>query len=192
MSSGMRCLRASSLALLALLLWLSPSGTQAAGSKPMKMTPGPSGGMGMGHSGKPNMKLPVKEVAPAVTAMLKPAGTACGHTVKGGGMVRLIPVHVGRMSGPHVELDIMLHGAGAMTRYGVSGIFEGKPPIKWQGMAESDMTDMHGNLMVKTRLMPMLRAGRYRARIMLHDMNCGGGMRKPLAYQTGWIEIVLK
>jgi len=146
---------------------------------------------GMGHHGKPNMNEATTQVAPAVTAMLLPAARACSGKPGGSGFVRMIPVHVGHMSGPHVTVDLTLHRAGMMHTYGISGQFVAKPPVQWSGMVESDTTDMHGNLKVKTRLMPMLRPGRYTARIMLHDMACGGA-HHPLAYETRATKIVLR
>jgi hypothetical protein len=148
--------------------------------------------MGMGHSGKPNMKAPEKQVAPAVFAMLMPLAKACGSKVTGSGSVKMIPVHVGQMSGPHVHLVVNLHGAKPMHQYSIYGSFAGKPPVKWSGTAEVDTTGMHGGLYVNTRLMPMVRAGRYTARIRLRDMACGGMMGHPPAYETPNAFIVLK
>lgn len=156
----------------------------------------PKAGMGMStggmHGGKPNMNLPTHQVAPAVTAMLKPAGMPCGKMATGNGMVRLIPVHVGKMSGPHVTVMLSLHGAKSMHKYGLSGIFVGPAPAKWSGMAETDTANMNGMLNIKTRLMPMLRPGKYMARILLHDQTCGGMMHPALAYETPATTITLK
>ena len=173
------------LAILAIVL--STLGTRSASWAAPKPTPTPM--MGMGHSGKPNMSMPTKQVAPAVTAMLMPAGTACGHKVTGSGSVKMIPVHVGHTSGPHVNLVVNLHGARPMHEYAISGLFTGKPPIKWQGTAETDATKMNGSLHVMTRLMPMMRAGRYTAQIMLKDMAC---MMHPVAYETLPTKITLR
>jgi hypothetical protein len=110
------------------------------------------------HGGKPNMSLPTHEVAPAVTAMLMPAGAkGCNGKASGTGSVKMIPVHVGKMSGPHVTLVVSLSGATSMHKYGISSTFLGSPPVKWSAMAESDAADMMGKLHVMTRLMPMLR-----------------------------------
>lgn len=148
-------------------------------------------GMMMGSHKKPNMKMKVKQVAPAVMAKLMPAGAkGCNHSAHGSGSVRMIPVHVGGMSGPHVDLVVKLRGGMAMHQYGISGSFKGSH--SWSGMAEADRTTMRGALNVMTRLMPMLRAGRYRARIMLHDMACGGAMSHPLAYASPWTQIQLR
>lgn len=176
----------------------SPSSSAAAPTTApkagMTSTPAMSTTPGMGgmHGGKPNMNLPTHQVAPAVTAMLKPAGMPCGKMTKGSGTVRLIPVHVGKMSGPHVTVMLTLRGAKPMHKYGISGIFTSSGAAKWSGMAESDMTKMNGMLNVKTRLMPMLRAGTYTARILLHDQSCGNTMKPALAYETPPTSITLK
>lgn len=160
----------------------------------MTSTPAMSATPAMGgmHGGKPNMNLPTHEVAPAVTAMLKPAGMPCGKMAKGSGTVRLIPVHVGKMSGPHVTVMLTLHGAKSMHKYGLSGVFTSSGAAKWSGMAESDTATMNGALNIKTRLMPMLRAGKYMARILLHDQSCGSMMKPALAYETPPTSITLK
>lgn len=166
--------------------WM-PTGASA-GPKPT-----PTMGMGMGSgTGKPNMGLSTKQVAPAVTAQLKPAGMACGRMVAGGGTVKMIPVHVGMMSGPHVTLVINVHGAGMMHTYSIGGMFASKPPVMWSGTAQTAATDMHGNLKVKTRLMPMLRAGKYKAQIFLRDMKCMKGSAHPVAYKTPVTKITLR
>lgn len=176
------------LSLLALVL-AACGGNSASSKMPKTSTHGSkSGMMGSGHSGKPNMNLPTKQVAPAATAMLMPMGMACGKKVTGSGSVKMIPVHVGKMTGPHVTLVISLHGAKPGEALGVSGIFSGAH--SWRGMAETDKVDMMGKLHVMTRLMPMLRRGRYTAQIMLHDESCSGGM--PLAYETPKTPITLR
>lgn len=147
-----------------------------------------TGSMGSGHAGKPNMTLPTKQVAPAATAMLMPVSMACGKKVTGSGSVKMIPVHVGKMTGPHVTLLLTLHGARPGEELGISGIFTGAH--SWRGMAETDKVDMMGKLHVMTRLMPMLRPGQYKAKIMLHDESCSGGM--PLAYVTPETPVVLR
>jgi hypothetical protein len=133
-----------------------------------------------------------KQVAPAVTAMLmRAAPKACGRTVTGSGTVKLIPVHVGRMSGPHVELIVNVHRAGVMRKYGISGTFSGVHG--WSGMAATAEAGMHGNLYITTRLMPMLRAGRYTARILWRDMSCSRMMMNmSLAYETPKVKITLR
>lgn len=145
-------------------------------------------GKPMGHvMGPVSFKID-RQVAPAVTAMLMPAAVkTCGHKVTGAGSVKMIPVHVGKMMGPHVDLVVRLHNAGVMRKFGISGMLTGKAPIKWSGMAGSADTGMHGGLFVKMRLMPMLRAGRYTVRIMLHDSSCGA-----LAYRAPKTTIRLK
>jgi len=174
------------ISILALALsFIRSGGVVSAKPKPTPM-------MGMGHSGKPNMNVPTKQVAPAVTAMLMPAGAACSSKVKGGGTVKMIPVHVGRMSGPHVNLVINLHGAKPMHMYGIGGAFRAKPPIYWSHMEEVDRTDMMGSLHVMTRLMPMMRPGRYTAQIFLSDMGCGMMNHHPVAYETRLTRIELR
>ncbi|MGH2444205.1 MAG: hypothetical protein ACRDFX_13700, partial [Chloroflexota bacterium] len=161
---------------LALGVSLNVSGASSlAASKPMHS----------GHPMGPVSFMHDHQVGGAITAMLMPAhARTCGHKVTGGGSVKMIPVHVGKMSGPHIDLVVRLHGAGAMRKFGISGMITGKAPIKWSGMAGTSETHMGGGLYVKMRLMPMLRAGRYTARIMLHDTACGGMMGHPLAYRT--------
>lgn len=181
--------------LIAVAIILTACGTGTAARTTAKAQPTKSGGMSGGHmgKGKPNMNLPTKQVAPAVTAMLMPAGPrGCNHHAGGSGMVKLIPVHVGKMSGPHVTVIINAHGLPHSHQYGLSGSFVGKGPARWSGMAEVDRTNMMGQLMVKTRLMPMLRAGRYTAQILLHDTSCGMAMRHPLAYETPKTMITLR
>lgn len=183
--------------LLAVTACGSGSASSTSGASPAAT---PKAGMSMHHSkssmggmhGKPNMNLPTHQVAPAVTAMLMPAGMPCGKMAKGSGTVRLIPVHVGKMSGPHVTVMLTLRGAKPMHKYGVSGIFTSSGAAKWSGMAESDTTQMNGMLNVKTRLMPMLRAGKYMARILLHDQSCGTMAKPALAYETPPTSITLK
>jgi hypothetical protein len=77
-----------------------------------------------------------------------------------------------------------------MRKYGISGKFAGVH--SWSGMAGSTETGMHGNLYTTMRLMPMLRAGRYTAQIMLRDMTCSGMMAHTLAYQTPKTTLQLK
>jgi hypothetical protein len=133
-----------------------------------------------------------RQVAPSVSAMLMPvAAKPCGHVVSGSGTVKLIPVHVGRMGGPHVDLVVNLHRAGAMRKYSISGAFTGVH--NWSGMAASATTGMHGSLYITTRLMPMLRAGHYTARILVHDMSCSTMMMDmSLAYETPKTAITLR
>lgn len=153
---------------------------------------GPPMHMGPPHMGPVTFKND-HQVAPAVSAMLMPASSkTCGHGVTGSGSVKMIPVHVGKMSGPHVDLVVQLHNAGVMRKYGISGTLTGKAPIKWSGMAGSAETDMHGGIDVKMRLMPMMRAGSYTAQIMLHDMSCSAATGNSLAFQTPKTTINLK
>lgn len=164
----------------ALAVGLSFGARHSISSAAPKATP-----MAMGHHMGPVSFKIDKQVAPAVTAMLMPAAAkTCGHRVTGSGSVKMIPVHVGKMMGPHVDLVVQLHNAGMMHKYGISGMLAGKPPVKWSGMAGSAVTGMHGGLYVKMRLMPMMRAGRYTAQIMLHDMGCNDMMSQSLAYKT--------
>lgn len=157
----------------------------AAGATPMP------GMMGNHPIGPVNIRHD-KQVAPAVTAMLMPAAAqACGRPVRGSGTVKLIPVHAGRMNGPHVDLIVNLHRSGAMRRYGISGAFTGVH--NWSGMAATAETGMHGNLYITTRLMPMLRAGRYTARILVRDMSCSSMMMNmSLAYESPRVAITLR
>jgi hypothetical protein len=151
--------------------------------------PTPMPGMGMHPIGRVNIGKD-KQVAPAVTAMLMRASSrACGHAVTGSGTVKMIPVHVGRMSGPHVDLIVNLRRAGMMRKYGISGAFTGVH--SWSGMAANATTGMRGNLYITTRLMPMLRAGHYMARITVRDMSCRS-MMMSLAYETPKVAITLR
>jgi len=167
---------------------LGVSGSRGTSSAAPKMTPGP---MHMGHHMGPVSFKDDHQVAPAVTAMLTHASTkTCGHMVMGSGSVKMIPVHVGMMgTAPHIDLVVQVHGAGMMRKFGISGTLIGPSPMKWSGMAGSAGTGMHGNLFVKMRLMPMMRAGTFKTQIFLHDMSCG---TRNLAYQTPKTIIHLK
>jgi len=90
---------------------------------------------------------------------------------------------------PHIDLVVRVRGAGMMRKFGISGTLIGPSPMKWSGMAGSAGTGMHGNLFVKMRLMPMMRAGTFKTQIFLHDMSCGTWN---LAYQTPKTIIHLK
>jgi len=167
---------------------LGVSGSRGTSSAAPKPTPMPM------HSGNHMGPVSFKDdhqVAPAVTAMLKHASTkTCGHMVMGSGSVKMIPVHVGMMgNSPHIDLVVRVHGAGMMRKFGISGALVGPSPMKWSGMAGSADTDMHGNLVVRMRLMPMMRAGAFSTQIFLHDMSCATGN---LAYETAKTMIHLK
>lgn len=166
---------------------LAISGPRGTSSAAPTMTPMP-----MGHHEGPVSFKNDHQVAPAVNAMfMHAAAKTCGHKVTGTGSVKMIPVHVGSMgTAPHVDLLVQLHNAGVMRKYGISGMFASKPPVKWSGMAGSAETGMHGGIDVKMRLMPMMRAGKYTTQIYLHDMSCSGMMS--LAYETPKTTIRLK
>lgn len=161
-----------------------------AGSATVNAAPKPTPMPMKHHMGPVNVKMD-KQVAPAVTAALMPSAIACGKKVSGSGSVKMIPVHVGKMgTAPHVDLVLKLHGAQSMHKYNIGGTFTGAH--SWSGTAETVTTAMGGKLNTTTRLMPMLRAGHYTAKIWLTDNACGGMMHHPVAYQTPKSSIQLK
>ncbi len=128
----------------------------------------------------------------AVRRTLTHLTMACGHAVNGTGAAIFTPGIAGQMNGPHVVLQLSLHGARSGAHLELETLMRQGSIVRDDSSVGSLMVNGAGSAALLERTMPMIHPGTYTVQLLVHDLGCGSAAHHPLAYRTTPAPIVFK